>query len=84
MTVSPDSLTIGVFDLKAQLSAVLEEVTAGQVYTVTRHGHPIARITPVSSSSLEERRAAAERMRKARAGRALGMPIKDAITQGRA
>jgi prevent-host-death family protein len=84
MSTLPDELTIGVFDLKAQLSAVLEDVTAGQVYTVTRHGHPIARISPVSASTVEERRAAAARMRKARAGRTLGMPMKDAISQGRA
>jgi prevent-host-death family protein len=84
MTALPDHPTIGVFDLKAQLSSVLEEVTAGQVYTVTRHGHPIARITPISSSSIEERRAAAERMKSARRGRTLGMPMKDAVAQGRA
>lgn len=83
MSAPPDDLTIGVFDLKAQLSAVLEEVTAGHVYTVTRHGHPIARITPIVTSSIDERRAAAERMRKARIGRSLGIPMKDAIAQGR-
>jgi len=84
MSALPDDLTIGVFDLKAQLSAVLEEVTAGHVYTVTRHGHPIARITPITTSTIDERRAAAERMRNARRGRTLGMPAKEAIAQGRA
>ncbi|MGI9137389.1 MAG: type II toxin-antitoxin system Phd/YefM family antitoxin [Candidatus Nanopelagicales bacterium] len=84
MSALPDDSTIGVFDLKSQLSSVLEEVIAGQVYTVTRHGHPIARITPISGSSVDERRAAAARMKDARRGRALGMPMKDAISQGRA
>ena len=84
MRALPDNLTIGVFDLKAQLSSVLEEVTAGQVYTVTRHGHPIARISPIVFFSIEERRAAAERMKNARRVRNLGMPMKDAIAQGRA
>jgi prevent-host-death family protein len=84
MSALPDNLTIGVFDLKAQLSSVLEEVSAGQVYTITRHGHPIARITPIASSSIEERRAAAERMKSSRRGRNLGMPMKEAIAQGRA
>jgi len=84
MSTLPDNLTIGVFDLKAQLSSVLEEVTAGQVYTVTRHGHPIARISPIVFFSIEERRAAAERMKNARRGRNLGMPMKEAIAQGRA
>ena len=84
MSALPDQPTIGVFDLKAQLSAVLEEVSAGQVYTVTRHGQPIARISPIASSSIEVRRAAAERMRNARRDRKLGMPMKEAIAQGRA
>ena len=84
MTAIADDSTIGVFDLKSQLSSVLEEVMAGQIYTVTRHGHPIARITPISVTSVDERRAAAARMKDARRGRTLGMPMKDAIAQGRA
>ena len=84
MTAPSDDSTIGVFDLKSQLSSVLEEVMAGQNYTVTRHGHPIARITPISVTSVDERRAAAARMKGARRGRTLGMPMKDAIAQGRA
>ena len=84
MSALPDESTIGVFDLKSHLSSVLEEVMAGQVYTVTRHGHPIARITPITSGSLDERRAAAQRMKAARKGRTLGMSMKDAISQGRA
>ena len=84
MTAIADDSTIGVFDLKSQLSSVLEEVMAGQIYTVTRHGHPIARITPISAASADERRAAAARMIEARRGRKLGIPMKDAISEGRA
>lgn len=50
--------TIGVYDLKNRLSAVLDEVAAGREVTVTRHGHPIARIAPVVRSSVEDRAAA--------------------------
>jgi prevent-host-death family protein len=84
MSALADEATIGVFDLKSQLSSVLEHVLAGQIYTVTRHGHPIARITPISAASADERRAAAARMIEARRGRKLGMSMKDAIAQGRA
>lgn len=83
MSVVADDGTVGVYDLKTHLSSVLEEVSAGRMVTVTRHGHPIARIQPVSASSADERRAAIERMRKARQGRSLGMPMREAIAEGR-
>lgn len=74
---------IGVYELKTHLSSVLEDVMAGHIVTVTRHGHPIATIHPISQSTRAQRIAAFERMRLARAGRTLGMPIKDAIAEGR-
>ena len=43
--VSPGG-SIGIYDLKNQLSAVLEEVMEGKEVTVTKHGRPIARIAP--------------------------------------
>lgn len=83
MSAIADDDTIGVYDLKAHLSSVLEEVIAGRVVTVTRHGHAIARIHPAVTSTLEERRAAIERMKRARTGRKLGMSAKAAIAEGR-
>lgn len=83
MTAIADDDTIGVYDLKAHLSSVLEEVIAGRIVTVTRHGHAIARIHPAVTSTLEERRAAIERMKRARKGRKLGMSAKAAIAEGR-
>ena len=83
MTAIADDDTIGVYDLKAHLSSVLEEVIAGRIVTVTRHGHAIARIHPAVTSTLEERRAAIERMKRARKGRKLGMPAKAAVAEGR-
>ena len=55
--VSPEG-SIGVYDLKNKLSAVLEEVLAGKEVTVTKHGRPIARIAPVTAPGLEDRVAA--------------------------
>jgi len=75
--------TIGVYELKAKLSSVLEEVLAGHIITVTRHGHPIASIQPVVQTTREQRLAAIERMRENRKGRTLGMSAKDAINEGR-
>jgi prevent-host-death family protein len=52
--VSPEG-AIGVYDLKNNLSAVLEEVLSGKEVTVTKHGRPIARIAPVTAPGPEER-----------------------------
>ncbi len=38
--------TIGSYELEKQLTEVLDAVEHGQTVIVTRHGKPIARITP--------------------------------------
>ena len=83
MSAQPAERSLGVYELKTHLSSVLEDVLAGMIVTVTRHGHPIARITPVSSSSVETRKAAVERLKAARAGRTLGMSMREAVAEGR-
>lgn len=40
--------TISVGELRQNPTAMLDEVTAGEVYAVTRHGREIARIVPVT------------------------------------
>jgi prevent-host-death family protein len=40
----------GIRDLKANLSAYLRRVEAGQTVVITRHGKPIGRIVPISQS----------------------------------
>ncbi len=75
--------SIGVYELKTHLSSVLDNVVAGQVVTITRHGHPIARIQPIAIASQQLRREAVERMQQARAGRTLGISAQEAISQGR-
>lgn len=83
MSAISENDTIGVYDLKVNLSSVLEEVQAGRIVTVTRHGHPIARIHPASLASPDERRGAIARMKRARAGRRLGISMREAIDEGR-
>lgn len=43
--------TIGIAELKAQLSETLARVKAGEEVTVTEHGRPIVRIVPLRVSS---------------------------------
>jgi len=45
---------IGAYELKAHLSEVLDEVEHGQTVVVTRHGRPIARISPDSADQREQ------------------------------
>lgn len=39
-------LTVGAFDAKTRLSALLDAVEKGEEVVITRHGKPIARIVP--------------------------------------
>lgn len=39
--------TIGAFEAKTHLSALLERVSKGETITITRHGVPAARLVPV-------------------------------------
>lgn len=83
MSVITDEGTVGVYDLKANLSSVLEEVIAGRIVTITRHGHPIASIQPLAGTSRSERVVALENLRAQRRGRRLGMTPREAIEAGR-
>lgn len=83
MSVIHDDNTVGVYELKTHLSAVLDEVVAGRSVTVTRHGHPIVTLTPAKSSTAAERKASFAAMRELAHGRTLGVPLRDAIDEGR-
>lgn len=38
--------TVGAFDAKTKLSELLDRVEQGEVVVITRHGTPIAKLTP--------------------------------------
>jgi prevent-host-death family protein len=46
--MSAATLTVGIRELKNQLSGFLDRVKAGEEITVTEHGRPIARLTSIS------------------------------------
>lgn len=46
--------TVGIRELKARLSAYLQEVKKGRTILITEHGKPVGHITPVVKS-VEER-----------------------------
>jgi prevent-host-death family protein len=51
--------TISVSKLKAQLSAELKRVQAGQILTVVDHRHPIAALVPIEDEATYAREAEA-------------------------
>jgi prevent-host-death family protein len=76
---------VGVYDAKTHLPALLDEVEKGETITITRHGRPVARLTPIEGTprrrSVDELIEAARSERK---GRSLGgIHPKDLINYGR-
>ena len=74
---------VGVYDAKTQLPRLLEAVERGEIVTITRHGRPVARLVPVTSSQRTVQETI-EAIRAFRRGRTLGgLKIKEFIEEGR-
>lgn len=55
--------SVGAFDAKTRLSELLERVAKGEMFVITRHGHPIARLIPEMSRDAERVARAVERLK---------------------
>jgi prevent-host-death family protein len=77
--------SVGVFEAKNRLTALLDEVEAGGEVIITRRGKPIARLTSLEAGfNRAKARAAAEGLRAASKGQTLGgLSLKDLISEGR-
>ncbi len=77
--------TIGSYQAKTHLPALLKRVQAGETLTITRHGHPIARIVPIEAPVRLTPSEAVDRMREFGKGRTLGLDrtVRDLIEFGR-
>ncbi len=76
--------TIGSYDAKTHLPALLERVSKGERITITRHGVPVAMLVPAPSAQKPDVRAAIEELKRFRKGRSLGgLSIKEMINEGR-
>ena len=77
--------TIGVFEAKNRLTALLDEVEEGGEVLITRRGKPVARLVPaeIGFDRIKARRAA-EGLRNASKGQTLGgLSLKELISEGR-
>lgn len=74
--------TVGAYEAKTHLPRLLEEVQAGGAVTITRHGRPVARLVGVRGAA-HAGPDLAERFAQARRGRTLGVPLREAVEDGR-
>ena len=78
-------MTVGAFEAKTHLSALLDRVAKGEKITITRHGIPAALLVPVAASEaklshqeiVEGMRALRKRVKPG------GMGVNDMIREGR-
>ncbi len=75
---------IGVSEAKAHLPRLLERVMRGGSLTITRRGHPVARLVPVDNDERERALRASRRIieRRRRLGRASPSELIDTIHEG--
>ena len=77
----------GILETKNNLSKLLQNMAQGEDVTITKHGKPIARLSPIEEKDEgREKRVLAviERIRQNGVGRSLGgLKIKDLIEEGR-
>jgi prevent-host-death family protein len=64
-------ITVGAFEAKTTLSALLERVAEGEEVLITKHGRAVARIVPAVGVDRVRARAAIAAMRREARGRRL-------------
>ncbi len=64
--------TVGAFEAKTHLSALLDRVTRGEEVLITRHGHPVARLVPAGVADRERVSGAIARLKELAKGHTLG------------
>lgn len=82
---TPESNTVGAYEAKTRFAQLLERVAAGEEITITRHGHPVARLVPARTTpSIDSRKDAIRQMRElASRNRLRGLRVRDLMAEGR-
>ena len=76
--------SVGAFEAKTHLPALLERVAKGETIQITRRGKPVAKLVPADPSQACDRRKLAEEIREMRKGITLGgLSIRQLINEGR-
>jgi prevent-host-death family protein len=78
--------TVGSYEAKTHLSQLLDRVSRGESFTITKHGTPVARLIPLEEKSQTDVRQVIEEIRRFRRERPIRMSvdeIKEMINEGR-
>jgi len=76
--------SVGAFEAKTHLAALLDAVSAGEQITITRHGHPVARLVPAAAQPPGSVAQTIVRLRQFNQGQSLGgISIAELRDQGR-
>ena len=65
-------ITVGAFEAKTHLSALLERVAQGEEVLITRHGKAVARLVPAGAADRQRVDEAIEKLKTVRRGITLG------------
>jgi prevent-host-death family protein len=77
-------ITVGAFEAKTRLSALLDRVAAGEEIVITRRGKPVARLVrPAASSRADAKEAAASLKRLSKTTTLGGLSWKALRDEGR-
>ncbi len=77
-------LSVGAYEAKTRLAALLDEGEKGHAVTITRHGQPVAELIPVGRGRAQPKPSdVIKSFRALRKGRKLAIPLKQAIEEGR-
>lgn len=81
---TPPASSVGAYEAKTHLPALLDRVEGGETITITRHGKAIARLVPAEPMKSVDVRSAVEEMKRSRKGRSLGgLSIREMVEEGR-
>ena len=76
--------TVGAFDAKTHLNALLRRVSKGETIRITRRGVPVAKLVPAGAEERDDPRQAVHAIRQLRKGARLGkISIRELINEGR-
>jgi prevent-host-death family protein len=75
--------TIGAYEAKTKLGQLLDDVESGESITITRHGVPVATLSPARPSRSAAAEAAANLRRFRAKHRLAGTSIRELIDEGR-
>lgn len=64
--------SVGAFEAKTHLSALLERVERGEEIVITRHGKPVARLVPAAAAETDRLDAVVEQIKALRRRTTLG------------